>query len=111
MSLANWQTATGNDASSISADPQFTSTTNLHISRIVPDTLSPVENIVGATIGAIATDFDGDTRGNPPDIGADEVTTMQFSTAAYSVAESVGSGLATITVTRTAGSGNRRGDD
>ena len=74
-----WQTATGKDANSISSDPQFASTTNLHISRTVPGTPSPVENIVGATIGAITTDFDNDTRANPPDIGADEVTTMQFS--------------------------------
>src|SRR6185312_5769731 len=58
--LALWQTATGKDASSISADPRFVSATNLHISRSAPGTPSPVENIAGAAIGLITNDFDND---------------------------------------------------
>ena len=64
--LALWQSATGKDTNSISADPQFASTTNLHISRTSPGTPSPVENFTGATIGSVTTDFDNDTRANPP---------------------------------------------
>jgi hypothetical protein len=104
--IAAWRTATGKDAQSLSANPQFASTTNLHITRTTPGTPSPVEN-VGTPIGAVTNDYDNDTRdASTPDIGADEVTTMQFSAATYSVAENVGGGLATITVTRTAGTGN-----
>src|SRR5207244_229719 len=58
-------------------------------------------------LGSVTIDFDNDTRdASTPDIGADEVTTMQFSAATYSVAENVGGGVATGTVTRTASSGN-----
>jgi hypothetical protein len=98
-----WRLATTQDAQSLSADPQYKSSTDLHIKRTTPAVLSPVENIVGAAIGTITTDFDGDTRADPPDIGADEVITIQFSSATYGVAENVGGGLATITVSRTAG--------
>ncbi|HMT09232.1 MAG TPA: Calx-beta domain-containing protein, partial [Pyrinomonadaceae bacterium] len=102
--LANWQAASTQDANSISANPQFTSVTDLHILRASPAyTLSPVEN-VGVPIGSVLTDADGDTRdGTTPDIGADEVISVQLSAASYSVAENVGGGVATVTVTRTAG--------
>lgn len=103
--LLAWQTETGRDPSpSFSGDPQFNSVSDLHIKRTPLDP-SPVEN-VGTLIAAAGNDFDNDTRANPPDIGADEVTTMQFSSPTYSVAENVGGGLVTITVTRTAGTGN-----
>jgi hypothetical protein len=70
--LANWQTATGQDANSISADPQYldpngnASTGDLHIRGTSP--------CVGAglTIAGITDDFDGDPRLDPPAIGADE---------------------------------------
>jgi len=72
--LANWQTATGVDLNSISADPGFTSLTdtpNLHINVIVP---SPVDG-VAIPIPAVTTDFDGQSRDAlTPDIGADEFT-------------------------------------
>jgi len=68
--LANWQTATGCDAHSLSADPSFLSlgTPDLHINQI-----SPVE-MEGIAVAGIAEDFDGE--GRPPvnpDMGADEV--------------------------------------
>ena len=71
LALADWKTATGKDVSSIAADPQFVSTTDLHINTSGGAT--PIEN-VGAPIAAVTADFEGDLR-NPttPDIGADEV--------------------------------------
>jgi len=69
--LAAWRTATGQDANSISANPNFASVTapiNLHFN--LP---SPVDS-AGTPIAGISMDYDGDLR-NPthPDIGADEV--------------------------------------
>jgi hypothetical protein len=64
--LANWQTATGKDVNSISADPQFQSATDLR---------PGAGNVVigaGVTIAGITTDFPGTTRNNPPTIGAFE---------------------------------------
>ena len=70
--LANWQTATGQDVASISADPLFVSTKNLHITPA-----SPAFN-TGATIPAVTNDIDGDTRPLGPgyEIGADEVAQL-----------------------------------
>jgi len=68
--LSAWRTATGQDAQSISADPKFTSNTNLHINTAT--TVSPVSN-AGTSIGTVTTDYDGDARhASTPDIGADE---------------------------------------
>ncbi|MBD3246338.1 MAG: hypothetical protein GF333_04940 [Candidatus Omnitrophica bacterium] len=65
-SLSDWQTATSEDANSISSDPDFLSSTNLHISN------SSSCLAKGAGIAGFTTDFDGEARGTPPDIGADE---------------------------------------
>ena len=89
--LADWQTGTGQDANSISADPLFVNpngnaaTVNLHILAG-----SPVI-AMGTPITGITTDFDNDLR-NPctPDIGADERTP-------YS-----GPAIAKVTITKTA---------
>ncbi len=68
QTLAAWQTATGKDANSISADPKFMSNTNLHINTGY--------NIVDGQaqyLAAVLNDFDGDVRNvSTPDIGADE---------------------------------------
>jgi hypothetical protein len=66
--LAAWQTGTGKDASSISGDPLFVSATDLHLNTALS---SPAKN-AGFAIAAVTTDIDGDTRNNPPDIGADD---------------------------------------
>ncbi len=65
--LADWQTATGQDGASISSDPLFISTSNLHI--VGP----PLQN-AGQTLANVPNDFDGDSRpqGAAYEIGADE---------------------------------------
>jgi len=68
--LADWQTATGLDAHSISANPNFISlaTPDLHINPP-----SPVQR-VGTGIAGVGVDFDGTLRHpSRPDIGADEL--------------------------------------
>ncbi|MBU1984290.1 hypothetical protein KJ815_07765 [bacterium] len=64
--LATWQ-GTGQDANSVEGNPGFIGPTNLHITP----TFSLV-NGVGVTVTGITADIDGDLRGSPPDIGADE---------------------------------------
>jgi hypothetical protein len=101
LTLANWQMATGEDASSISVDPLFVSTTDLHLQ------MGSQAINAGTNVG-VTTDFDGDMRDAMPDMGADEVPqapapgTLQFSNATYSGGEA-GSPF-TVTVTRTGGS-------
>ena len=67
--IGAWQTATGQEAHSLSVNPQFVSATNLHLQLS-----SPLLG-VGVTISGITTDIDGDLRQSPPDIGADEIVT------------------------------------
>jgi len=69
--LAAWQTETGRDTpNTISLDPLFTSTSDLHINPATTAT-SPVNN-AGVSIGSVTNDFDNDSRSATPDIGADE---------------------------------------
>jgi parallel beta-helix repeat protein len=69
--LAAWKTATTKDASSIAANPQFVSNTDLHIN--VSGGATPIEN-VGQPLLIVTNDVEGDLR-HPthPDMGADEV--------------------------------------
>jgi PKD repeat protein len=62
--LANLQSATGADGSSVSANPGFNGT-DLH-------TCAPELNGAAVSVPFVATDFDGDPRSTTPDIGADE---------------------------------------
>jgi len=62
--LAAWQGFTGDDANSYNQDPKFFSEINLHLD--VP------ASYVNGTNLSVSDDIDGDTRANPPDIGADE---------------------------------------
>jgi len=66
--FADWKTASGQDLNSINDNPLFTSATDLHLSGIS----SPVMG-KGVTIPLFTTDIDGETRDNPPEIGADEI--------------------------------------
>ena len=64
--LKHWQDSTLLDSSSLSINPNFISTTDLHATN---DTLSGA----GLSISGITTDIDGNTRPNPPTIGANEI--------------------------------------
>ncbi|MBU6120607.1 beta strand repeat-containing protein [Hymenobacter siberiensis] len=69
--LANWQTASGQEAHSLQVDPQFTQTST------VPFNLTPTApflNAAGVTLAGITLDYAGTTRTSPPDIGALEFT-------------------------------------
>jgi hypothetical protein len=74
LTLADWQTATGQDTTfapdSISTDPLFTSTTDLHLASAS----SPAFDTGVAGTG-VTDDIDGETRpsGAAPDMGADEI--------------------------------------
>ncbi len=67
--LIAWQNGTSLDSHSVSVDPIFLSTADLHV-------LSPVLNGAAIPIAGITTDFDQQLRHlTTPDIGADEIGT------------------------------------
>jgi hypothetical protein len=90
--MAAWRTASGRDASSVAANPEYVSNTDLHVRT---DVLSPVSN-VGVSIATVTNDYDGDLRTATPDIGADEFTVFTLATAV------VGSGTVTVSPAQTA---------
>ena len=61
------QAGSGKDANSVSVNPVYTSTTDLHT------TINTLESMGDGAVGLV-TDIDGDTRSGTPDIGADEFT-------------------------------------
>jgi hypothetical protein len=65
--LANWQTATGQDANSLAVDPIFVSATDFH--------LQPTSTLLsqGTSPALVVNDIDNDPRPTNPDIGADEL--------------------------------------
>ena len=67
INLAAWRSITGQDMHSVSVNPHFPSWEDLHT------TVVPLNNS-GIAISGITTDYDGVTRGNPPDIGAYEIS-------------------------------------
>lgn len=68
--LADWQTATAQDAHSLAIAPVFTSSSDLHL---VPEQNSLLDD-KGTDVG-ITTDYDGDSRSlTTPDMGVDEFT-------------------------------------
>ncbi len=94
--LPGWQASqgagtpgSGGDGNSWNLDPNFTSTTDLHIPAA---TIGPLESR-GVAVGGITTDIDGDTRPGPagsvnggataPDIGADEFDGTPASVMSY----------------------------
>ncbi len=98
--LADWQGAVTQDANSISADPLFASTTDLHITGS-----SPARN-TGTTLALITNDIDNQVRPNEAiyEIGADEFYAapgiLQLSSATYSGNEGT---TLVATVNRTSG--------
>src|SRR5439155_5332986 len=100
VSFATWKAgppardanSIANTAATYNVNTLFADANNgdLHLRRAAPGTPNPFENF-GTPLGSVTTDADNDTRdGSTPDIGADELITMQFSAATYSVAENVG---------------------
>ncbi len=77
-SLANWQSAMGQDGNSLAIDPLFVSAVNLHINEIML-------NGAGTTIPQIFDDYEGDIRGTPPDIGADEILNVVYDVGVISL--------------------------
>lgn len=67
QTLADWKTVSGQDNNSISANPNFVSAFDLHLTN----TSSPVMG-KGINIDWITKDFDWQTRDSIPEIGADE---------------------------------------
>ncbi|MCW3083530.1 MAG: hypothetical protein JWP12_896 [Bacteroidetes bacterium] len=66
--LTAYNTASGNEASSVSADPAFTSVSDLHVN-------GPAINNAGTYSALVPDDIDGQPRSpTTPDIGADEFT-------------------------------------
>jgi hypothetical protein len=66
--LADWKTASSQDAASISLAPGFKSATDLHLSS---SATAPMGK--GIPISWITKDIDGETRDNPSELGADEI--------------------------------------
>ena len=77
--LADWQTATSKDGAAINLNGPFVSSTNLHVNLSDPN--ASAFNGTGATGTGVVNDYDGDTRGTPPDIGADEFILLTCSAA------------------------------
>ena len=76
--LAAWQAASSGDANSVSIDPVFVSTSDLHLSTAANASLDNK----GTPIAAVTIDIDGDTRNaTTPDLGADEFTATTACTA------------------------------
>jgi hypothetical protein len=67
--LALWQAGTPYDDNSVEGDPGFVGATDLHI-----QSQYSLLDGAGVDTAGITTDIDGDLRGSPPDIGADEYT-------------------------------------
>jgi len=67
LTLSDWQSATGMDSMSISADPHLVSLLDFHLQS----STSPVMG-KGIAIPGFTTDIDGQTRDSIPEIGADE---------------------------------------
>ncbi|MFA5974294.1 MAG: T9SS type A sorting domain-containing protein [Lentimicrobiaceae bacterium] len=63
--LTDWQTITSKDANSVSTNPGFISSIDLHASLVGP-------NNKGIAISGISVDYAGVTRSDPPDMGAYE---------------------------------------
>ena len=75
--LSNWQTATSNDANSLSGPLAFTSATNLRLSTT--EGANWIAESKGVALSSVTTDIDCDLRSaNTPDIGADEFTASSF---------------------------------
>jgi hypothetical protein len=65
VTFTDWQTATAQDANSVNLDPIFASATDLHPTNATMSHL-------GIYLPQVPTDYSGNNRTNPPDMGAYE---------------------------------------
>ena len=79
-SISTWRSVTGYDGNSITSNPQFYSSTNLHSSGT---TLSGK----GKSTTGYTDDFDGDSRASNPDIGADEYSAVSNDAGIISISD------------------------
>ena len=90
--MADWQAGTGRDLNSICQNPRYVSTSDLHI-----QTYSPCQTR-GVAVPAFTTDYDGQGRGSPPDMGADEeLTALPSMSGTYSIRASGGGNFTSFT--------------
>ena len=89
--LAGWQGITAQDANSLSANPLYVSTTDLHVMAG-----SPLIN-AGTPIAGITTDIDGQTRSvTTPTIGADEPVSTQTLSLKFNFESCPSAGAVTV---------------
>jgi gliding motility-associated-like protein len=67
LNLSDWQTATSQDAASLSSDPAFSNPGSSS-----SDDYHPATVLTGVTVTGITTDFNGAARNTPPTMGAFE---------------------------------------
>lgn len=78
VTLADWQTETGRDASSLNTNPVFISASNLHLVDTDPANAALAS---GGTTTSVTIDFDCESRnGTNPAMGADEFVSLKVST-------------------------------
>ncbi|HEX7314759.1 MAG TPA: Ig-like domain repeat protein [Pyrinomonadaceae bacterium] len=100
--LTDWQTASGQDANSISVNPNFVNptgsatTVDLHV-----QSGSPVL-AAGTPIAGITNDFDNDARDTVPDIGADEIPGSLATVLGVAPASGTYNGTVNLSATLTA---------
>ena len=89
--LAAWQGAVADDASSFQADPLFVSTSDLHIPSTSPAVAA------GTALAAVTTDFDGEARSaTSPDVGADEIVNTDLAITKTDYAATAVPGTSTV---------------
>jgi len=121
LTLGDWQTATGHDTASLSADPQYiapngdAATGDLHIH---PTNTTVIEGN-GVLVSPPTDDFDGDIRASftPVDIGADagnfsgiDLSPPQISYAALGNTTSTANRILATTITDASGVGTGAGE-
>ncbi|MGP8214542.1 MAG: beta strand repeat-containing protein [Bacteroidia bacterium] len=93
VTLANWQTGSGQDANSISSNPSFNGPTSTP-----PDlTITGSSSVIGLALfgTGITVDYFNDLRSNPPDIGADEYHTNYYSNSSGNLDQTTSWGINT----------------
>jgi trimeric autotransporter adhesin len=90
--LANWQTASVQDAASLNLDPAFLSMTDLHPT-------STTLGKTGVTISSITDDYSGTLRMDPPDPGAYQFSSNPVITTTAATAVTCGSVTLNGTIT------------